>query len=131
MATAPKAAPIMMTATKTQDELQIANQTRLESRRIGTVKVVFKGTGLLYIESAQRVAGQRHLMPTNRITKIRWNVPFDILVAKLTRTTVHVPKLMVLFSSSDIMVVNSDPEDVDRERRPTISIVQTFPNPPR
>lgn len=64
------------------------------------------------------------------IMKVRPNVPFDILVPNLTKITLHVPKHMLLCSSSDSMVNIIDPAQVDKERCRTVATVQVTSKPP-
>lgn len=80
-----------------------------KTKKIGVVKVVSKGIGLLYFEPARTVIGKGHLMPASSIMEVRPYVPFDILVYILSNITVHEPKCMVLFSSSESMIIIIDP----------------------
>lgn len=43
-------------------------------------------------------------MPGKGNMEVRGNVPFDILVANVTNTTVHVPLQIVIYSSSGSML---------------------------
>lgn len=69
-------------------------------------------------------------MALEGVIEVRPNVSFEILVAKMTRTTVYVPKHQVLYSISDRTVNIIDPEQVVKESRCTIVIEQAVPKPP-
>lgn len=58
------------------------------------------------------------------IMEFRLNVPFDVLVANVASTTVHVPEHIVLCVSSNGMVSIIDLEQVHEEHRHTVTTVQ-------
>lgn len=97
-----------MAATKTQGALPVAEQTWLEPRNVRTVKVVSKGTVLLYYEPAHTVDRQWHLTPANGIMEIRPIAPFNIFIADLANVTVHVLEHIVLCLSINSMVNSTD-----------------------
>lgn len=61
--------------------------------------------------------------------KVHPNVPFNTLVTNLTNVSVHVPKHMVLSSSSNNMVKIIDLEPVDKKPFHTVAVVQAWNRP--
>lgn len=69
-------------AIKTQVGLLVAKKTLLKQKYIGTVKVVFKGTGFLYFEPIETVFRPEHLMPVRGTSEVRSNVRLGIFVTR-------------------------------------------------
>lgn len=124
MTTAPETGPRRGTATKTKAELRVVNQAWLKPGDIGTVKYLWKVAGLLYLKAMEDVVRQVRLIPVECIIEVRRSVPFDIIVATLTKTTLHVPKHMETFATEDSMVNIIDPGEVHKELRHSVATVQ-------
>lgn len=129
VAAASEAKSVVVTTTKTQVELLVGMQTRLETRIIGSSNVVFNGTALLYFELTQTVVRRGHPMSARAIMEINPSVRFDLLVANEPNIAVHVPKHMVRRSSTDNMLYIVDPEQVYRGRSKTVAALQAKSKP--
>lgn len=103
-ADASEATPAKVTITRMHAELRVATQAWQIPKDIRKLKVVSKGTRLVYLGPTGIVFRQGHMISAKGIMEVRPNVSCDILVRSLTNTSVHKPKQMLLSAFTDSMV---------------------------